>query len=238
MSGVTIFTLIVVLLLLAWLAQLVLLYIGAQNQGEDPYRVVSGAAIFFPIPLPIAQLAPGLVDSLAAFWDSLIGGLFDGQRGQASTSAYPAAPAPARGEAPADVEESARLLIDGQELPLSLARTRLGRYPNNDVVIENTTVSAYHAEIIRRPDGRHEIVDRESRNGTRVNGALVRSQVLKDGDLITLGGATLHYLRSPMQVERSPYSSGEYLDPADYRDDQSQSQYQPPSSSRPPYDSD
>ena len=60
-------------------------------------------------------------------------------------------------------------------------------------MLDHSTASAYLAEIIQ-PHGRHEIVDRESRNGTRVNGALVRSQVLKDGDLITLGASSLHYL--------------------------------------------
>lgn len=183
MSAVTIFTIVMVILVLVWLIQLLLLYRMAEDQGSDPIRVVSGATIFFPIPVPIAQMAPGLVDSVAGFWESLFGGFSSG-RGNAPQ---------ASGAIPA-TEATARLLVDGREVPLTLPRIRLGRYPNNEVVIENSTVSAYHAEIIRRPDNRHEIVDRESRNGTRVNGALIRSQILKDGDLITLGGATLHYL--------------------------------------------
>jgi pSer/pThr/pTyr-binding forkhead associated (FHA) protein len=110
----------------------------------------------------------------------------------------------------------ARLLIEGSEFPLTLPRTRMGRYPNNEVVIDHPTVSAYHAEIIRRPDNRHEIVDRESRNGTRVNGALIRSQILKDGDLITLGGSTLHYLNSPAPAQpayQSPADAGDIYSP-------------------------
>jgi hypothetical protein len=137
-------------------------------------------------------MAPGLVDSVGGFWESLFGGFSAGRGNVTQTS----------GEMPV-TEATARLLVDGREVPLTLPRIRLGRYPNNEVVIENSTVSAYHAEIIRRPDNRHEIVDRESRNGTRVNGALIRSQILKDGDLITLGGATLHYLSTGPAV-RSP----------------------------------
>lgn len=199
MTAQTIFTIIVVALIFIWLAQLVLLYIAAQNQRQDPYRVVSGAAIFFPIPLPIAQIAPALVDAVGGLIEGIVDGIFrGGQNAPPGTASNPMEPGgmPAPG-APTG-ETVARLLVDGKEIPLTLARTRLGRYPNNEVVIENSTVSAYHAEIIRRPDHRHEIVDRESRNGTRVNGALVRTQILKDGDLITLGGATLHYLNSPV----------------------------------------
>lgn len=238
MSGQTVFTLIVVLLLLAWLAQLVLLFVNAQNQGRDPFRIVSGAAVFFPIPLVIAEVAPGAVDSLANFWDSLVGSLFGGSR----SSGQSAPPAPTAyggggGRQPAAGvnEYAARLLLDGQELPLTLPRTRLGRYPNNDVVIENTTVSAYHAEIIRRPDSQHEIVDRESRNGTRVNGALIRSQVLKDGDLITLGGATLHYLQSPLPIERSAPPPYEDLSQPEFQTDDPNTEFRPPSSDRPRY---
>lgn len=213
MTAQTVFTGIMVLLVLVWLAQLVLLYVAAQNQGQDPFRIVSGAAIFFPIPLPIAQLAPALVERIGAFWESLVNGIFRGggasPAGAGTTGPYPSQydrPPPVAGEA------VARLLVDGQEVQLDLARTRLGRYPNNEVVIENSTVSAYHAEIIRRPDNRHEIVDRESRNGTRVNGALVRTQILKDGDLITLGGATLHYLNSPA-AQPEPSQAAPYEPP-------------------------
>ena len=74
---------------------------------------------------------------------------------------------------------------------------RIGRFGNNDLVIDHPTVSAYHAEISLRPDGRHELTDRESRNGTRINGTPIRSAVLRDGDLITIGAVSLHYLIRP-----------------------------------------
>lgn len=197
MTAQTIFTVVVVLLVLVWLAQLFLLGVLARNQGSDPVRVVSGATIFFPVPLPVAQMAPGAVDAVGGFWESVFASIF-GPGGDRATTAPPQMGAPGPAQA---MTSEARLLIDGAEFPLSLPRTRMGRYPNNEVVIDHPTVSAYHAEIIRRPDNRHEIVDRESRNGTRVNGALIRSQILKDGDLITLGGSTLHYLSSPAPAQ-------------------------------------
>ncbi len=168
MTAQNIFTVVVVLLVLVWLAQLFLLGMLAKNEGNDPLRVVSGAAIFFPLPLPVAQIAPDVVDSVGGFWESLNNRIF-GTGGERASS-----PPPISSTGPMNIATAseARLLIDGTEFPLTLPRTRMGRYPNNEVVIDHPTVSAYHAEIIRRPDNRHEIVDRESRNGTRVNGAL------------------------------------------------------------------
>lgn len=202
MDGQALLTFLVVLAVLIWLAELVWLYVDAQNRRMDPIRTVSGAAIFFVAAAPVARLSPSIVDRVAGVWESLFAGLSrDG-----GSSNNPAAYQPQSSHSPA------RLLIDGNQQSLTDSRIRLGRYPNNEIVIDNSTVSAYHAEIIQRPDGRHEIVDRESRNGTRVNGAIVRSQALKDGDLITLGGASMHYLAPSMTdpqvampgVEQSP----------------------------------
>ncbi len=84
--------------------------------------------------------------------------------------------------------------MPGRTVLLIQDRVRIGRYPNNDIVIDHPTVSAYHAELIRRPDGRYELVDRESRNGTRINGTPVRSAILRHSDQITLGAITVHFL--------------------------------------------
>ncbi|MFW6075306.1 MAG: FHA domain-containing protein [Chloroflexota bacterium] len=244
MTAQTIFTIIMAMLVLIWLAQLVLLYVAAQNQGQDPYKIVSGAAIFFPVPLPVAQIAPTLVEAIGGIWESLVNGIFRGGGGSSAPTAGTTGPYPSQYDQPQPAGGSvARLLVDGQEIQLDLARTRLGRYPNNEVVIENSTVSAYHAEIIRRPDNRHEIVDRESRNGTRVNGALVRTQILKDGDLITLGGATLHYLNSPapQQAPPEPYDAppmGEQQSPPGGYPPEDPSRQPPPGGQRPPDDRD
>jgi hypothetical protein len=162
-----------VALTIIWMIELVWLYWTAQNQRTDPVRTVSGAAIFWFLAAPVAIAAPNVVDRMAAFWERLIP---SGPR-QSSAARVPA-----------------RLLINGESFAIDQPKVRIGRYPNNEIVLDHSTVSAYHAEINERPDGRHEIVDRESRNGTRVNGALVRSQVLRNGDLITLGAVSMNYL--------------------------------------------
>lgn len=229
MTAQNIFTIVVVLLLVLWLAQLWWLGRSAREEGHDPLRVVSGAAIFFPVPYPVAHAAPELVDGVGGFWESLNNRMFGS--GHQEHSGMPPIESTMPMQTPTSSE--ARLLIDGTEFPLNLPRTRMGRYPNNEVVIDHPTVSAYHAEIIRRPDNRHEIVDRESRNGTRVNGALIRSQILKDGDLVTLGGTTLHYLSSPAPAQpayQSPAEDDETYSPGN----ETSGFAPPPSSNRPP----
>src|SRR5690606_15446330 len=135
---------------LVWLAELVWLYIDAQNRQLDPINVVSGAAIFFVAAVPVARLSPSIVERVGNVWESLFSGLSRGGGGGNTPMVYQ----PQRSQSPA------RLLIDGHQQSLTEPRIRLGRYPNNEIVIDNSTVSAYHAEIIQRPDGRHEIVDR------------------------------------------------------------------------------
>lgn len=192
MSGQAILTFITVLAVLIWLAQLAWLYKTSQEQRMDPIRTVSGAAIFFVAAAPVAKMSPSIVDRVGGVWESVFSGM-----SKSNSHEH-------RLQEPSQSQSPARLLIDGHQQALTSPRIRLGRYPNNEIVIDNSTVSAYHAEITQRPDGRHEIADRDSRNGTRVNGAIILSQVLKDGDLITLGGASMHYLAPSLADSRAP----------------------------------
>ncbi len=58
---------------------------------------------------------------------------------------------------------------------------RVGRDSANEVCLDEPLVSRFHARIERR-DGRYFVVDMASTNRTRVNGAVVAEQELKDGD--------------------------------------------------------
>lgn len=198
MSGQTLLTVILVLAILVWLAQLIWLFRYAEQRRADPFRVVSGAAIFFVAAAPVAMSSPGVVERVADFWERLFGSK------------------PAMAVAP---RVPARLLINGEQLPLDQPRIRIGRYPNNEIVVDHSTVSAYHAEIIERPDGRHEIQDNGSRNGTRVNGDIVTSRVLKEGDLITLGAASMHYLGPSSSESHAAMATDYRRREQPYRDD-------------------
>ncbi|WP_194814538.1 BTAD domain-containing putative transcriptional regulator [Nocardia sp. XZ_19_385] len=74
--------------------------------------------------------------------------------------------------------------------PLGL---RIGRAPDNDVVLDDNRVSRKHARILHREDGVF-IRDRDSANGVYVNGAPIGSDTpLSDGDVIRVGSTTLRF---------------------------------------------
>jgi pSer/pThr/pTyr-binding forkhead associated (FHA) protein len=65
-------------------------------------------------------------------------------------------------------------------------RRLIGRATSCDFVVYDPTVSSRHAELERVGDG-WLIRDVGSRNGTRVNGWLVKEQRLRDGDTLMFG---------------------------------------------------
>ncbi len=67
---------------------------------------------------------------------------------------------------------------------------RIGRRPDNDIIVPDPGVSKQHAELRRTPAGRYSIIDLGSHSGTYVNGTRVNQQELKEGDIIAIGHAT------------------------------------------------
>ena len=67
---------------------------------------------------------------------------------------------------------------------------RIGRRPDNDIVIADLGVSKQHAELRRTPTGSYSIIDLGSHDGTYVNGTRVSQQELKEGDIIAIGHVT------------------------------------------------
>jgi S-DNA-T family DNA segregation ATPase FtsK/SpoIIIE len=66
-------------------------------------------------------------------------------------------------------------------------RTVLGRSPYSTLVVDGSTISRQHAILELRNDGL-VVTDAGSRNGTRVNGALIHDpQRVGHGDVIQLG---------------------------------------------------
>lgn len=80
-------------------------------------------------------------------------------------------------------------LNDGNEFVFDLLEDRLtlGRDVGNDIVIDNTYISGYHAELFRQEDGTYEVVDLKSSNGTYVNGKRVDRARVKGGDRLRFG---------------------------------------------------
>ena len=62
----------------------------------------------------------------------------------------------------------------------------IGRHPDNDIVPKDAAISNHHA-IIERKGEKLIVLDKESRNGTFVNGIKVQSAELNDEDIIKFG---------------------------------------------------
>ncbi|MYS22737.1 FHA modulated ABC efflux pump with fused ATPase and integral membrane subunits [Streptomyces sp. DvalAA-14] len=74
---------------------------------------------------------------------------------------------------------------------LALGRVmKIGRARENDLVVSDLQVSRYHAEFRAHPDGRYEIVDLGSHNGTYVNGQPVQRHLLGPNDIVGVGHST------------------------------------------------
>ncbi len=94
-----------------------------------------------------------------------------------------------------------RLLIgnvDGQELrfPLFKDKLTIGRTKNNDIHLKAQYISRRHALIVTENE-RTRIVDWGSKNGIAVNKHPVTEQVLKSGDIVTIGNADFRYEERP-----------------------------------------
>jgi ABC transport system ATP-binding/permease protein len=75
---------------------------------------------------------------------------------------------------------------------------RIGRAPDNDIVISDLSVSRNHAELRRTASG-YQIVDLDSHNGTFVNGQQVGSAPLTEGDIVGIGPSTFRLSGSELQ---------------------------------------
>jgi pSer/pThr/pTyr-binding forkhead associated (FHA) protein len=69
-------------------------------------------------------------------------------------------------------------------------RLRIGRTPDNDIVIDNLGVSRLHA-VIEEEKGAYSVRDCDSLNGTVVNGERFPHKTLQDGDEISIGKHTI-----------------------------------------------
>ena len=81
---------------------------------------------------------------------------------------------------------------EGTRLEIGAEPLTIGRLPECDIVVSDPAVSRRHAEV-RRRDGQFVVVDLDSTNGTRVNGAGVKDRVLADGDEIRVGTVSMRF---------------------------------------------
>jgi len=88
------------------------------------------------------------------------------------------------------------LSLNGQtmaEYNMSKERYTIGRLADNDVRIDNPTVSGHHSLIINILNDSF-LEDLNSTNGTYVNGKLIKKHALQHGDVVTVGKHQLRYV--------------------------------------------
>jgi len=89
----------------------------------------------------------------------------------------------------------ARFLLDADV-------TTVGRHPDADIFLDDVTVSRRHAEFVRH-EGKLEIRDLNSLNGTYYDGKRIDSAILVDGGEVQVGKFRLTYYPSRLDVIKS-----------------------------------
>lgn len=81
--------------------------------------------------------------------------------------------------------KGARYLLDSEV-------TRIGRATDNEIFLDDVTVSRKHAQI-KKQARKFQLEDLGSLNGTYLNGAIATSAELKDGDEVQIGKFRMHF---------------------------------------------
>jgi hypothetical protein len=159
----------------------------------------------------VVHLSPSDFDRFESFLDALVRELEEAARDHARTEDYvfvgPVTvsavedPRQRRGrfeiesdvhEGPAGLPAASIVLADGSRVLLGPEPLTIGRLPESAVMITDPNASRRHAEL-RRSGSDVVLVDLNSTNGTRVNGATVRERKLADGDQIVIGTTVLRF---------------------------------------------
>jgi pSer/pThr/pTyr-binding forkhead associated (FHA) protein len=109
------------------------------------------------------------------------------------------------------------LSLDGQvlaEYNMMKERYTIGRLPDNDVRIDNPTVSGHHSLIINILNDSF-LEDLNSTNGTYVNGKLIKKHALQHGDVITVGRHQLRFVDSAAEGDHDEFAQTMVLSRSD-----------------------
>ncbi len=79
--------------------------------------------------------------------------------------------------------EKAYLVVNARIFPLDKHVTKIGRHIDNDLVLNDLSISRFHAEI-RYEESQFLINDLNSRGGTYLNNVKINQGVLFAGDII------------------------------------------------------
>ncbi|NNE38506.1 MAG: FHA domain-containing protein [Gammaproteobacteria bacterium] len=88
-----------------------------------------------------------------------------------------------------------------QEFPVTTATWRIGRSQDNEMTVDDSSISRRHAEINRESNGQFIIYDRGSTNGVYVNDNKINKHVLSEGDIIEIGDIFLRFTEHPRDFQ-------------------------------------
>ena len=105
-----------------------------------------------------------------------------------------------------EIPEEAFLVVGGMIFPLDKPAFTIGRSLKNDLVLNDPTVSRFHAEI-QYTDSRFLIIDKSSSTGTYLNNQKIDSSPLFAGDILQISHTPIMFM----------YKGASLLDSADRR---------------------
>lgn len=111
---------------------------------------------------------------------------------------------------------AAYLILDTQIITIDKPTFKIGRALENDLVIQEASLSRYHAEI-RLEDQQYQLVDLDSSGGSYLNGQRVTQTQLGSGDSIVLAGTALVFVDNAPQLSKRAVKATE-LDKDPLRD--------------------
>ncbi len=108
---------------------------------------------------------------------------------------------------------------DDAKCLLNQSQLRIGRSPDNEVILIDEAVSGHHALITIRQQEHNEklneyiIEDLNSTNKTFVNNVQISSHVLKEGDIIRVGNTRLKFSTKAYTPPQKQFEQTQKLDP-------------------------
>ena len=97
----------------------------------------------------------------------------------------------------------------GKKIDLNKQAIKVGKRENNDLIIEEKTISRNHLEIVQTEDS-YLLRDLESTNGTYINDIRVKEAYLTPGDIIRVGTVRIEFIAFDEKVQIEPSTRNEF----------------------------
>ena len=91
----------------------------------------------------------------------------------------------------------------GKKLDLNRPVTKIGKKENNELILDEKTVSRNHVEIVQLENS-YVLKDLESTNGTYINDIRVKEAYLSPGDVIRIGTIRIEFIAFDEKVQIEP----------------------------------